>query len=105
MMGIIHFKDGFIGAILRGYIVTQCFEIKRVDEMQEDIGEKINRDYEPVFGHPQIFDFENAKIISWLTASIVKKSEIDLSQIEYFTNKEQIINFMNKAYNGEIKWY
>ena len=105
MIGIISFKDGSIGAILYGYIVNQCFEIKRVDEMQEDLGEKINEDYEPVFGFPQIFDFENAKIINWLTASIVKKSEIDISQIEYFTNKEQIIDFMNKAYKGEIKWY
>jgi len=105
MIGIIHFKDGSIGAILYGYIVTQGFEIKRVDELQEDLGEKINKDYEPVFGFPQIFDFEKAEIINWLTASIVKRSEIDISQIEYFTNKEQIIDFMNKAYKGEIKWY
>ena len=105
MIGIIHFKDGSIGAILYGYIVNQCFEIKRVDEMEEEIGEKINEDYRAVFGYPRIFDFENAKIISWSTASPVKKSEIDTSQIEYFTNKEQIIDFMNKAYNEEIKWY
>lgn len=105
MLGIVHFKDGSIGALLYGYIVNQCFEIKRVEELREDLGEKINKDYQAVFGYPQIFDFENAKIISWLTASPVKQSEIDISQIEYFTNKEQIINFMNKAYNGEIKWY
>lgn len=105
MIGIIHFKDDSIGAILYGYIVNQSFEIKRVDELQEEIGEKINEDYQPVFGFPQIFDFENANIINWLTASIVKKSEIDMSQIEYFTNKEQTIDFMNKAYKGEIKWY